>query len=277
MFNGCEQEDKLKKAINRILAALDLRIVNKLDYESLLRTSKELPKTAKRLRDYELAEVFPHEHRMDYFSWLGHSQSQLRQDLFVLSETAFKRNGFFIEFGATNGIAFSNTYLLETQFGWTGILAEPAKLWRADLFANRRSHIETDCVWKSTGDTLLFNEVASNDLKGELSTIDSFSDADTHKNARTVGKKYQVNTISLLDLLKKYNAPKKIDYLSIDTEGSEFEILNSFDFDAFDIKIITCEHNHTPMQDKIFDLLTRNGYERKFRDFSNFDDWYVRR
>tara|TARA_B100000242_G_C42645512_1_gene303440 strand:- start:264 stop:500 length:237 start_codon:yes stop_codon:yes gene_type:complete len=78
-------------------------------------------------------------------------------------------------------------------------------------------------------------------------------------------------------MLKKHNAPKTIDYLSIDTEGSEFEILSNFDFDEYDIKIITCEHNYTSMREKIFDLLSAQGYERKYSEFSLFDDWYVRK
>jgi hypothetical protein len=47
---------------------------------------------------------------------LDKSRAQLRQDLFVLSETQYKRNGYFVEFGATTGIDLSNTYLLETEF-----------------------------------------------------------------------------------------------------------------------------------------------------------------
>ena len=109
----------------------------------------------------------------------------------------------------------------------------------------------------------------------ELSTIDSFTGADLHAGYRANGERYKVNTISLNDLLKKYNAPQEIDYLSIDTEGSEFDILSAFDFDAYKIKVITCEHNYTPMRDKIFDLLTSKGYKRIYEESSGFDDWYV--
>ncbi len=109
----------------------------------------------------------------------------------------------------------------------------------------------------------------------ELSTINDFSSLDGHSKSREIGEKYMVDTISLIDLLNQHNAPKDIDYLSIDTEGSEYEILNAFDFKKYKIKIITCEHNYTPNRDKINLLLTSNGYERKYETISNFDDWYV--
>ena len=142
----------------------------------------------------------------------------------------------------------------------------------------RDCHIETSCVWSKTGETLVFNEVNSEKANygPELSTIDAFSSVDNHADTRTSGKKYQVNTISLNDLLAKYNAPTTIDYLSIDTEGSEYEILSNFDFDKYDIKIITCEHNYTPVREKLFNLLTSKNYKRKFENLSKWDDWYIR-
>ena len=73
---------------------------------------------------------------------LSKSKSQLRQDLFVLSRLNFKRGGYYVEFGATNGIDLNNTYLLETEFGWDGILAEPAVCWHRDLKLNRKAAIE---------------------------------------------------------------------------------------------------------------------------------------
>ena len=109
----------------------------------------------------------------------------------------------------------------------------------------------------------------------ELSTIDAFSATDSHATIRTQGINYQVETISLNDLLRRHQAPTMIDYLSIDTEGSEFEILSHFDFSEFRFRTITCEHNGTEAREKIFDLLTANGYVRKHPELSKFDDWYV--
>ena len=199
------------------------------------------------------------------------SKAQLKQDMFVLDELGYKRDGYFVEFGATNGVDFSNTYLLETEMGWRGILAEPARVWQDALVANRKCCISFDCVWSKSREELEFNEVGAADL----STINVFSDVDEHAKTRTEGKKYNVHTVSLLDLLNKYKAPKEIDYLSIDTEGSEFEILSAFDFDAYKFKVITCEHNYTPMREKLADLLTSKGYTRKYTEYSRFDDWYV--
>lgn len=209
-------------------------------------------------------------------SLLSKSRSQLRQDLFVISEVEHKiknRGGYFVEFGATNGIDLSNTYLLETEFSWTGILAEPARLWEKQLKANRpNASIETLCVWKDSNSSLIFNETD----EPELSTIDIFSDADGHRKTRLAGKKYEVQTISLNDLLIKHGAPKYIDYLSIDTEGSEYEILQAFNFNEYSFRIITVEHNYTPEREKIFALLTGHGYKRKYENISSIDDWYVK-
>ena len=212
----------MKSLLNSALSIFDAKLVRKSSFE-------KLSANAGKFRDYELSSLINQKYFANYFANLQYSKSQLRQDLFVLSELGFKENGFFIEFGATNGIDFSNTHILEKKFKWNGILAEPAKIWHSALLENRSVAIETDCVWRKSGETLLFNEVNDTDHDGELSTIDSFTNLDNHAKSRnSASNKYEVKTISLVDMLKKYNAPTKIDYLSIDTEGSEFEILNSF-------------------------------------------------
>jgi FkbM family methyltransferase len=212
-------------------------------------------------------------------SQIKDSKSQLNQDLFVLSELGFKRNGFYVEFGACDGLSFSNTFSLENEYGWSGILAEPARLFKESLIKNRpKSKLDFHCVWKESNKKILFNEVTDN---CELSTINQFTDHDYEVNPgldkkRDIGFRYEVETISLLDLLDKHNAPKKIEYLSIDTEGSEFEILNTFDFDKYNIKIITCEHGFSSQRSKIFELLQSKGFQRRYEDYSKWDDWYIK-
>jgi hypothetical protein len=80
-----------------------------------------------------------------------------------------------------------------------------------------------------------------------------------------------------MDLLAEHQAPEEIDYLSIDTEGSEFEILENFNFKKYKFKIISCEHNYTQMRQKLNALFEKNGYQKKYEHLSQFDDWWVLR
>lgn len=211
----------------------------------------------------------PPDAAMDLLRFLPHAHSQAGQDLFALSQIGPKRDGYFVEFGAADGVNLSNSYIFENHLGWRGIVAEPARIWHRDIARNRACHIETQCVWSSSGAVLHFSEEA------ELSTVTDFADTDFHAMQRQHSKKYDVRTISLNDLLAKYDAPRQVDYLSIDTEGSEFDILNAFDFTAHRFGVITCEHNYTPNREKIFALLSSHGYRRIMENASGADDWYV--
>ncbi|CAN5830520.1 hypothetical protein BH11PSE3_BH11PSE3_49670 [soil metagenome] len=213
-----------------------------------------------------------HELPADLIAKLRYSTSQFQQDLFALSQVGFKRGGYFVEFGAADGLSASNTHLLEKAYGWTGILAEPARAWHDDLRRNRpAARIETDCVWSRSGVTLAFDEV---DI-AEFSSIDQYSADNFRHSSRPIATQYSVATISLNDLLEKYRAPEVIDFLSIDTEGSEFEILSHFDFSRHRFNAIVCEHNYSPMRERVLELLTARGYGRKFPELSRVDDWYA--
>jgi len=254
-----------KNLIKSALKQFDIGVTRYTTLEKLRKNSS--PKHNLEL----LQQLINKDNAEQILQYFNQSKSQLGQDLFVLSLLGFKRNGYFVEFGATNGVNLSNTYLMEKEFDWNGIVAEPAKCWHRDLKNNRSCNIEIQCVWKDSTSTLSFNETDY----AELSTINLYSDSDLHETTRKNGKIYDVKTISLNDLLEKYDAPKKIDYLSIDTEGSEYEILTHFNFSRYQIDIITCEHNHTPMRDRIYLLLQKKGYRRVFSDLSDFDDWYI--
>ena len=258
-------KSNLKEFINIILNFLDIGI----ERQTLI---NRLKKHENLIKDYGLLKYIQNkENKIKYIENLPFSKSQIRQDLFVLNQLNFKKNGFFVEFGAANGIEKSNTHILEKEFGWDGLLAEPAKIYYEDLIKNRKCIIEKKCIWKKSDEKLKFNQTK---FPG-LSTIEIFSSLDNHRNLRKDGDVYPVETLSLNDFLAKYNAPKIIDYLSIDTEGSEYLILENFNFDKYKFRVITVEHNYTNNRKKIFSLLEKYGYKRKFEDLSHFDDWYV--
>lgn len=204
--------------------------------------------------------------------WLQQSHSQILQDLFVAHALRGKAGGFFCEFGATDGLSLSNSAYLERELGWRGILAEPARGWHEALARNRPlARIDTRCVWTRSGEQLEFQESTT----PELSSIGRFTRSDGHVRKREAGRSYVVETISLNDLLAEHGAPADMDYLSMDTEGSELDILQSLDFDRFHPKVITVEHNFMPNRARIHALLAAQGYHRVLPECSQFDDWYL--
>ncbi len=199
------------------------------------------------------------------------SRAQLAQDLWVAFESRGQRGGYFVEFGATDGRSINNTSLLEECFDWRGILAEPFPVWHEALHRNRPlAAIDHRAVWRSTGERLKFRATDAAELAGLEATLPR----DANAPARAAHRLVEVETVSLVDLLRSHQAPPVIDYLSIDTEGSELEVLRAFDFGAYRVRLISVEHNHTPARREIFDLLTSKGYERKFAGLSQWDDWY---
>jgi FkbM family methyltransferase len=203
----------------------------------------------------------------------SYSKSQFLQDIFVLAVLREKRDGFFVEFGAFDGITLSNTYMLEKMFGWSGILAEPSRTDAPMVLANRSScAFDSRCIWSATGESVSFTETTE---IGGLSTMTQFAQSDHWDRSRAV--EYRVETVSLGDLLVQNNAPAEIDYLSIDTEGSELTILRAFDFPRWRFNVITVEHNWVQSaRDGIHSLLTSHGYTRVLTAFSQCDDWYIR-
>ena len=81
-------------------------------------------------------------------------------------------------------------------------------------------------------------------------------------------------SVSLIDLLHQHNAPSTIDYLSVDTEGSEFSILQEFNFSLYKFNMISVEHNFSDNRSRVLDLLSNAGYVRYLENLSLFEDWY---
>lgn len=189
---------------------------------------------------------------------MSKSYSQLGQDLKVLNFYKQKRNGYFVEIGASDGIDLSNTYLLEKEFGWKGICAEPIPNKFLRLVHNRpNAHCCRQPVYNASNVDVTFDIANNYDLLSGIA-----SHIDCHKNAVNANKsQLKLKTISFNDLLEQYNAPSFIDYLSLDTEGSELEILKSLNFEKYTFGIIDVEHNFVePRRTQMRELLTSHGY-----------------
>lgn len=198
------------------------------------------------------------------------SYSQIGQDLEVLKFYNNKKDGFFVEIGASDGINLSNTYLLEKNYNWKGICVEPIPKNFNLLCKNRPNSLCCDnAVYNESNMDVIFDIANNYDLLSGIA-----NNIDCHKTAVDKNKtQITVKTITLNDLLEKYNAPLLIDYLSLDTEGSELEILKFFDFNKYIFGLIDIEHNFVePRRTQIRELLTSNGYD--YIKENNFDDCY---
>jgi FkbM family methyltransferase len=210
------------------------------------------------------------------FSNYDKSTAQNYQDIWALYENNFKRDGFFVEFGATDGLTGNNTYLLEKEYNWTGILAEPNSVWHEKLISNRPNSIhDKRCVFVSSGGQVSF--LRTDDAA--LSTIKGFGVDDEFAEARAKSNDVvPIETVSLYDLLMQHNAPEYIDYISVDTEGTEYGIVNAFlqKNDKYKVRTFTIEHNFGPMRERIQALMMSHGYQRKFPEISRWDDFFVK-
>ena len=210
--------------------------------------------------------------KTELFEFYESSKSQICQDWFVLESLNYKKNGYFVEIGAASGVELSNTFLLEKEYNWKGILSEPSPGWKESLEKNRVCIKDYRCVYSESDKLVSFYQTREK----EFSTISNFVNADKHQNKRKKFTKFEILTITLEDLLKEYKAPNEIDYLSIDTEGSEYDILKNFRFNNYFFKVITVEHNNTKNKLLIDQLLEKNGYKKELEELSQFESWYTK-
>lgn len=197
------------------------------------------------------------------------SYSQFGQDTHVL-HTIYKskRNGFFVEIGAYDGITDSNTYLLEKDYGWKGIIVECNPIWTETIPKKRNCVFFPYAAWNKDNETLSFYNTGHG-LSGLVETT-------LHPHSKDWAPILRVFTKTLTSMLDNANAPPFIDYISIDTEGSEYEILKAHDFTKYTFGYICVEHNHhTENRARIRELLEANGYS--FHRENRVDDEYIHR
>ena len=214
-----------------------------------------------------------------YFFWNEKYPSQSGQDK-TIKEFFFKnkKKGFFIEIGAYDGIQGSNCYHFEKFLNWEGIAIEPSSIQFKKLKKNRKCK--------------LFNNAISNEIKEVefievvegLTQMSGINDKYYKKNFDFISsdKKSKIQNHSLKTITFEQVVPQgiDIDYLSIDIEGGEMDLLNSKNFNKNNIKLVSLENN-TPaelnfknfFQEKKFIYFDRIGndeifYNSKFFEFN---------
>jgi FkbM family methyltransferase len=225
-------------------------------FERFVQAAKICAST-KRLVDTEMNLLFPKSH------------GQLLQDVVCALLHNHKRNGYFVEVGVGDGTTYSNSRLLEEEYGWRGILAEPALMFHETIRNSRTAILDRRAVSNRTGITLTFEQ---DDSTGELSGL---ARERIPRGKQTVSK-YAVETVSFDDLLDEHGAPDQIDYVSIDTEGSELSVLRGLSIHKRRIAFLSIEHNFDSRRMNKFDkLFQAAGYRKLPPHLSNFDHWYI--
>lgn len=179
--------------------------------------------------------------------------SQAGQDAWV--HDLIGDSGYFVDVGAHDGVVHSNTYALE-QRGWTGVCIEPDPTVIPQLESNRSCHAIGYAISNERGAVTI----------------------------RPSG--VLVAALTLAQLLPLCDAPPIIDYLSIDVEGHELEVLAGMDFDRWHVRLATIEHNvycdGPGRKDAIAAVMVRHGFECYADDivapgYGEYESWWVHR
>ena len=170
--------------------------------------------------------------------------SQAGQDKFVAEFFNFKKNGYYLDIGALDGVTSSNTFYLEKELEWKGICFEPQEI-HYKLAEQIREKVVRMGV---------YNKNSLENFNPNLSVID--------ENYIGINK---IPTITFETLIKKFNVPKIIDYISLDIEGQEYNALTKFPFDTHLSILWTIEHAYCIKKDptlknNIKEIMLRNNY-----------------
>ena len=186
-------------------------------------------------------------------------RSQIGQDHWVLEQTAeIKRPKTFLEIGACDGLAFSNTWLLEQKGDWTGLLVEPHNSLFLKLETNRpgckvsNALIDSDChevwFWPRVG---WISGIV--DLDTDQGRARNLQELRAAKQRGQVKKRW---TRMLVNVLEEHDMPRVIDYFSLDVEGAEHRILTRDVLERYRFNVLTIERPKSQLQT----LLAEFGY-----------------
>jgi FkbM family methyltransferase len=189
---------------------------------------------------------------------------QFHQDLWVAYGVGHhKKNGYYVDVGSADGVAISNTNLLD-QMGWKGVCIDPFP----KNMRTRTCQVFQQPVFSESGKKVEFR----------MAGVEGGIDSTLGKHSEAVGSAptVQLVTATLDEILERAKAPRWIDYMNIDVEGAEYDALRGLSLDKYDIGALTIEHNYeAEKRNLIQKLLEAKGYVR-VRSWE-VDDWYVHR
>lgn len=175
------------------------------------------------------------------------SFSQVGQDTIVLD--LLGSNGYFIDLAANDALEFSNTLALERK-GWTGLCVEPNSNYWYGLSHRKCTVVGALVAGTKTEKVKVKFRGVFGGIVGKLDN--RLANRKKEPDAPEVTR----YTAAVSEVLTQFNVPKTIDYMSLDVEGSEFEIMKDFAFDKYTIRLLSVERPNKKLQK----LLTENGY-----------------
>lgn len=190
--------------------------------------------------------------------------SQKGQDEWVLSVLP-KRNSFFLDVGAGDGMADSNTYALE-KLGWKGICVEPNPMLFERLVKCRTCIVDNSVV-SDRREEVPFR--TDNGYLGGIVADDTDNNFGIRRGQLVNATIITLDAIPLTELLDRHNAPRIIDYFSLDVEGAEERTIRGLDLEKYQFRCLTIERP-TPM---VNEILLQNDY--LFVQNIQFDSFYV--
>lgn len=185
--------------------------------------------------------------------------SQFEQDKFVYEKYFINKNkGYFVDIGAHDGVTFSNSKFFE-ELGWKGVCIEPNPKVFEILSSNRKCRCVKKAITNNKSISQFFQITNGPDMLSGL--VDEFTDsAITRINQELESFSEDFSYIDVeCDLFENIVQNDKIDFLSLDTEGNELKILQTIDFNKFNIDVITVENND--YDNKFLNYLTSKGYQ----------------
>jgi FkbM family methyltransferase len=192
--------------------------------------------------------------------------SQYKQDMF-LEKNVFKgyKNGFFIDVGAHDGVTINNTLYFQQNNNWSGINIEPIKSVYNKLVINRPNDINLNCAVSNNDGTAEFilNIGYPEMLSGLKDNYDKRHSERLEREKNNNGGEttiITINTKKIETICDTYNI-KHINYLTVDVEGAEFEVIKSINFDKVFIDVIDFENNYDDNSEPIIRYLEEKNYK----------------